>query len=276
MWSFIIGGKMTKKDLICVLGIMLYISLSMVSAEVVYQESINPVGTLSVEAISQSLVTNLHLNQSDITYLRTEEKGAGTLYALATPDADYYVNSKTGHIDRAIFLGADAIGKVGIGWDEAEKMARSYADTYYTDFSVLNTSLYSKYLNDMNEIPVYFFTWYEFKNGVRTPNYFDVTLSAVNGQIIGFNSDNVPIQVTNLKPSITKEQAEKLARQKWASVNLSSLTSVLAINYIEPGKQALVWEVHGEGKEDAGVTTVGFGDVLLVDAINGTILPFYI
>lgn len=266
--------KITKKYLICVLGIIFYLSLCTISGEVVDQNSTNSVGAFSLETISQSLITNFHINQSDITYLGNEEKGSGSLQFFTTQDADYYVNAKTDHIDKAIFK-SNPIGKVGIGWDEAEKNARGYAEKYYSNFSSLNPTLVSKYLNDMNDFPWYDFTWYEFTKGVRTPNYFTVTISAVNGQIISFNSDNAPIQVTNLNSLITKEQAEKIARQKWAGVNLSKLTSVLAINFIGPGKQALVWEINGEGKEDAGVTTVGFADVLLVDAMNGSVIPYY-
>lgn len=246
------------------------------SAIITNDISMNSTEMNTILMASKTIGNSFHIDESDLTYYRTEEKGSGILYSLGNSNYSFYVNPKTGRVDRAIFPATSTSGKVQISWDEAERKAKTYALQYYPNFSSMNLSLTDKYQNNNDNYPSYSFKWFEIKDGVRTPNYFLIMVSAVNGEIIAYNSEISPILVTNVKPSITKEEAEKIARQKWAEVKLSKLTSVLAINYIGPGKQALVWEVVGEGEVASGVTSYGFGDIILVDAINGTVIPYYI
>ncbi len=182
-----------------------------------------------VDADRQIVQAFLENPDAAVVYERNEtDSRLGDYHIYRTDDGEFYVNDRTRRVDRAGFYeSVKPATTVSIPQEEAESIARSYAERNYPKFSTRNMVLTEAKLLDHGAAgKEYSFGWQEQVLGVANGNFVMICVSPEHGEILTYLSrDRTVSGIT--EPKIGREQAVETAVKYFTNVSALSGTEGL-------------------------------------------------
>lgn len=178
--------------------------------------------------IVQSFIEN---PDAVVVYERNETNSLMDYHIYRTDEGEFYVNDQSRRIDRAGFYeSVKPATKVLIPQEEAESIARAYAERNYPKFSTRNMVLTeAKLLDHGAGGKEYSFGWQEQVFGVANGNFVMICVATEHGEILTYLSrDRTVSGIT--EPKIPKEQAVETAVKEFTEVYGLSGTEGLEIS----------------------------------------------
>ncbi len=209
------------------------------------------------------------LSDASLLQVSSVKSPSDYLYEFQLNDSTYKVNAVTGQIDGVISYN-QVSGEIKYTIEQGEPIAKKYLIQLFPEFSNRTIQLLEKTSYNYSESKIYSYSWGEFIKNVKTPNYVSISINPVLGSLDSFNSHISPITIDDLVPKVTQDKSILVVKEKYHFLDkITSISSVLAIDYMDYGKQKLVWEVSIKGEE--GMSSIW--NTEYIDAFSGIILP---
>jgi len=205
-----------------------------------------------------------------VQFQKTEHLNHGEYYVFCTGDGQIYVNAYTGAVERASFDRArEGSRENRLEAAETEAIAKAYAEEKYSGFAERNMRLIeSKVVDHGDAGSEYAYVWREEINGVLTPNTVVVSLDPDSGDITSYIGIQREIRCP-LEPSVTRDEALKIATGQFPEIRVTDATADLSIEYTQPGVQTLTWVITMKGEPEDHVLQ---GGLVVIDALTGNVL----
>lgn len=193
----------------------------------------------------------------------------GKFYVLQSGGGEFYVNMHTGEVERATFNKArENSNDVRLRLDQAEAVAKGYAEKNYRNFSQKNMQLTKAELKDHGTGKEYVFIWSEIVSNVETPNRVLLTLNPNTGDIITYIGMQRQVTV-QLEPKISKDNAVNIATSQFKDIAVQRIETKLSVEYPAENVQKLTWVIEIEGKPQNNAPQ---GGLVVVDATTGEVI----
>jgi hypothetical protein len=228
-----------------------------------------PSEKISILEAKNSAMQFLDNHTPRMEYRNNFSTQSGDYYIFASDRNRQYVNTRTGHVERADFPDSfmTRTSRISISQEKAMGIATAYAIAHYPNFTEKGMRLADATLLDHGITKEYQFVWRQVIGDVISPNFVLVQINPETGNINSYIGINREIEVS-LTPVISRDDAVAIASKSFPSQNPAEITTEVGIGYPEKDTQKLLWVVKIQRKTGDNIVQDG---TAVIDAQTGQV-----